>query len=120
MSTLFIGGFSPATDEIAIAKLIMPFGQINTIKIIRDKLSGKSKGFAFVEMIKEHDAEEAAIQLDGEVWQENKLTVKIQEEQPLKPAKSYLQGKPYGNTKYVKIEHGQNPRKQKRPRRETN
>jgi RNA recognition motif-containing protein len=120
MSTLFIGGLPPSIEEIEIAKLIMPFGQINTIKIVRDKLSGRSKGFAFVEMQQDLEAEEASIQLDGEVWHENKLTVKIQTERLAKTAKPYLQSKPYGNTKYIKIEHGQNAGKQRRPRRETN
>ncbi len=117
MSTLFIGGLSPATEEIEIAKLIMPFGQINTIKIVRDKLSGKSKGFAFVEMQKDDEAEEASIQLDGEVWQENKLTVKIQIEQPKRPVKPFFKSKPFTSGNYVKVGPKDSQEKHKRPRR---
>ena len=50
MIKLFVSGFPLDITEIELAKLIAPYGDIATLKIVRDKKTRICKGYAFVEM----------------------------------------------------------------------
>lgn len=45
---LFVGGFPLVIDELELAKLFGPHGDISTIKIVRDKKTRICKGYAFI------------------------------------------------------------------------
>ena len=67
---LFVGNLSYDTTEDTLRTLFAEFGQIESARLITDRYSGRSKGFAFVEMSTEQAAEEAigglnSRQLDG-------------------------------------------------------
>eukprot|EP01037_Dinobryon_pediforme_P015115 gene15115-15258_t len=62
---LFIGGFPLDITELELVQLVSPYGTVNTIKIVRDKKSGKCKGYAFLEMKDQTDAESVIDALDG-------------------------------------------------------
>ncbi len=85
MAKLFIGGLSESIDEMDIAILCSIHGHIDSIKIVRDKVSGKCKGYAFLEIPKDGDAANIAAQLNGETFKGNILTVKISEDKPSLP-----------------------------------
>ena len=97
-----------------IAQLIAFYGDILTIKIVRDKQSRKSKGFAFVEMVNEADVTEAIIGLDNSEFQGKVLSVKFATEPVAKPASNYSRprnpGRPGNNDRKF------NPDRSKRPR----
>lgn len=118
MVTLFVGGFPLDMEEIELAKLIMPFGQIQTIKIVRDKKTRICKGYAFLEMADMEAAENVIANLNGIAMGDRSLTVKISEEKP-KPAPKPWSSKPQFGAKpnYVKVERPSDPFKKKRPRR---
>lgn len=82
MIKLFIGGLSESIDEMEIAILCSIHGHIDSIKIVRDKVTGKCKGYAFLEIPKEADAKNIVEQLNGETFKGNVLTVKISEDKP--------------------------------------
>lgn len=56
---LFVGNLSYDTTEDTLRTLFAEFGQIESARLITDRYSGRSKGFAFVEMSTEQAAEEA-------------------------------------------------------------
>ncbi|MDT3404698.1 RNA recognition motif domain-containing protein [Mucilaginibacter terrae] len=85
MVKLFVSGFPLEITEIELAKLIAPHGDISTIKIVRDKQTRKCKGYAFIEMLTEDGAAQAAAALDGTTMVDRELTVKLSEERPVKP-----------------------------------
>jgi len=58
---IFMSGYPQNFDELALAQLVSPYGEVSTIKIVRDKQSGKTKGYAFIEMVNRNAAEEVAI-----------------------------------------------------------
>ncbi len=67
---LFVGNLSYDTTEDTLRALFAEFGQIESVRLISDRYSGRSKGFAFVEMSTEQAADEAIgglnnKQLDG-------------------------------------------------------
>jgi len=62
---IFISGYPQHFDELALVQLVSPYGQVSTIKIVRDKQSGKPKGYAFIEMASRQAAEETVIAWTG-------------------------------------------------------
>ena len=61
---IYVGNLSFQTTEHDLAALFEPLGQIESVRIITDRDTGQSKGFAFVDMGDE-DAEKAIAQLNG-------------------------------------------------------
>jgi cold-inducible RNA-binding protein len=55
---IYVGNLSYRTTEEEIEQLFADFGDVKSVQIIKDKMSGRSKGFGFVEM--EDDAEAKA------------------------------------------------------------
>jgi RNA recognition motif-containing protein len=85
MTKLFTGGFPLSYDEMQLAQLFGPYGDIDSITIVRDKFSGQSKGFAFIHMKTAEGAANAAANLDGYDFGERKLEVRLAEEKPKPP-----------------------------------
>ena len=56
---LFVGNLSYDTTEETLRTLFAEFGQIESARLVTDRYTGRSKGFAFVEMSTEQAAEEA-------------------------------------------------------------
>jgi len=56
---IFVGNLSSQTTGQQLSGLFSPFGRVRSIKIMFDAFTGRSKGFAFVEMPEESHAEHA-------------------------------------------------------------
>ena len=65
MKNLFVGNMSFETTENELRTLFEPFGEITRIQVITDRDTGRSRGFAFVEMANDEEATQAATALDG-------------------------------------------------------
>ena len=74
---LFIGGFPLDMDEMRLAQMVAPHGEIEVMKIVRDKRTGICKGYAFVEMATADDAARVSAALDGEPMGDRVLSVKL-------------------------------------------
>ncbi len=62
---LYVGNLNYATTEAALAELFGTIGEVTSVALITDRMTGRSKGFAFVEMA-DHDAAARAVeQLNG-------------------------------------------------------
>jgi RNA recognition motif-containing protein len=83
MVKLFVSGFPLEITELELAKLIGIYGDISTIKIVRDKKTRICKGYAFIEMVTEQSAKNAVEALNGTPMEDRELTVKISEEKPV-------------------------------------
>lgn len=57
---IFVGNLAKEADELELENLFKKYGEVRSVKIIRDMFSGESKGFAFVEM-KDKTAAQTAI-----------------------------------------------------------
>ena len=62
---IYVGNLSYTTTESALSELFGGFGEVVSVDIITDRMSGRSKGFAFVEMTEQTGAMEAIEQLNG-------------------------------------------------------
>jgi len=65
MVKLFVGGYPPEFTELDIVQLIAPYATVVTIKVVRDKISKKPKGYAFLEVEDVAGADRAMDALDG-------------------------------------------------------
>ena len=71
---IFVGNLSYQTTESDITTLFEQVGQVDSVNVITDRDTGRSKGFAFVEMSNE-DADKAITQLNGTEVNGRTLTV---------------------------------------------
>lgn len=72
---LFVGNLSYETTEDELVELFVAVGPIVSATIITDKMSGRSKGFGFVEMETEEAAQEAIEQLNNHELHQRSITV---------------------------------------------
>jgi RNA recognition motif-containing protein len=62
---LYVGNLPFATEEGELQDLFARSGNVDTVKVIRDMATGRPRGFAFVEMSSEEDAQKAITELNG-------------------------------------------------------
>lgn len=56
---LFVGSLPFSVTEDTLGQLFVQAGQVQSVNVIKDKYTGRSRGFAFVEMVTEEDAKKA-------------------------------------------------------------
>jgi RNA recognition motif-containing protein len=62
---LFVGNFSFSTTEGDLQSLFAPYGNIESVTVVTDRQTGRSRGFGFVEMSDRGEAEKAIEALNG-------------------------------------------------------
>lgn len=72
---IFVGGLAFSTNEDELRNLFEPFGQIETVQIVTDRYTQKSRGFGFVEMTSDDEAAKAIESLNGTELAGRALTV---------------------------------------------
>ena len=72
---LYIGNLSFDTTEDQLREAFESFGAVSTVNIIKDKFSGESRGFAFVEMPTKSEAIEAMNALNGKEMGDRQINV---------------------------------------------
>ena len=93
MKRIYVGNLSYRTTEHEIRQQFEKFGAVNQVNIITDRETGRSKGFAFVEMQNDNEAEDAIQGMNGVELGDRALAVN--EARPQEPRKSGGGGK-YG------------------------
>jgi len=89
MMNIYLGNISYSATEDGIKKLFEQFGHVSAVKIIMDKFTGKSKGFAFVEMQNRDEGLRAINELDGKDFLGRNIKVneaRPREERPMRRA----------------------------------
>ncbi|MBI5743742.1 MAG: RNA-binding protein [Elusimicrobia bacterium] len=72
---IYVGGLPFKTTEEEMNGLFGAYGQVTSAKLITDKYSGQSRGFGFVEMPNDEEANAAMEKLNGSDFGGRKLTV---------------------------------------------
>src|SRR6516165_8802302 len=65
MTNIFVGNLSYATTESELESAFSAYGAVERVSVVRDRESGQSRGFAFVEMSNSDDAAKAITGLNG-------------------------------------------------------
>ncbi len=72
---IYVGNLSRETTEDELRQAFEAFGQVTSVNIIKDRYSGDSRGFAFVEMAAKAEAQNAINELNGTQLGERTLSV---------------------------------------------
>lgn len=62
---IYVGNLSYKVSDQELEEIFAEFGDVTSAKVIKDRETGRSKGFGFVEMADESEAQEAINELDG-------------------------------------------------------
>jgi len=75
MKNLFVGNIPFNTTEASLRELFAQYGEIQQVRVMTDRDTGKPRGFAFVEMANDDDALKAIAALHGKALGGRTLTV---------------------------------------------
>lgn len=77
---LYVGNLSFNTDEGTLQDAFSRFGDVSEVKVVTDRETGRSRGFAFVTMAEPNAARNAIAQMDGSMVDGRNLRVNEAEE----------------------------------------
>ena len=77
---IYVGNINQETTEPQLRESFEKFGEVTSLNLVKDNVSGKPKGFAFVEMSSSEHAEQAITKLNGEDLGGNLLKVNLAKE----------------------------------------
>jgi len=72
---IYVGNLSFQVAEADLQEAFAAFGAVQSVSIIKDKFSGQSRGFGFVEMPNQEEAEKAIAALNGKDLKGRAITV---------------------------------------------
>ena len=72
---IFVGGLPYSTSDKELEELFSAHGTVESARIVTDRMTGRSRGFGFVEMSNEAEANEAIERLNGTQYEGRSLTV---------------------------------------------
>ena len=93
---LYVGGLPYSTQEDALKELFAQAGSVTSAVIIMDKMSGRSKGFGFVEMSTDAEAQSAISMFNDQEFEGRKLTVNEARPMEARPPRTGGNGGGYG------------------------
>lgn len=85
---LYVGQLSFSVDSNMLGEYFASVGDVVSAKVITDRDSGRSKGFGFVEMATDQDAQNAIQQLNGKDLNGRAINVSIAKPQEERPRRS--------------------------------
>lgn len=63
--TIYVSNLSFTISEDQLKKVFLPFGEVSSARIMTDKFTNRSRGFAFIEMPDEQEGQNAIDDLNG-------------------------------------------------------
>ena len=79
---IFVGSLPFSIEEADLRESFEAYGAVDSVKIITDKFTGRSKGFGFVEMSNDDEAQKAIDELNGATVQGRAIVVNKSEPKP--------------------------------------
>lgn len=92
---LYVGGLPFSVTEEQLREMFTPLGELVSVKIITDKYTGRSRGFGFVEMANDDQADAAIQKMNGSDCEGRTLTVN--EARPMEPRARFNGPRNYGD-----------------------
>lgn len=82
---LYVGGLPYSVTDGQLEELFSQYGTVESARVISDRMTGRSRGFGFVEMGSQSDAEAAISNLNGAQLEGRSLTVNEAKERAPRP-----------------------------------
>jgi RNA recognition motif-containing protein len=86
---IFVGSLPYSIEEADLRESFEAYGAVDSVKIITDKFTGRSKGFGFVEMPSDEEAQKAIDELNGATVQGRTIVVNKSEPKPESERRSF-------------------------------
>lgn len=86
---IFVGSLPFSIEEADLRESFEAYGAVDSVKIITDKFTGRSKGFGFVEMPNDSEAQKAIDELNGATVQGRAIVVNKSEPKPEGERRTY-------------------------------
>lgn len=90
---LYVGGLSYSTTQDGLRDAFAQAGAVQDVFIVMDKITGRSRGFGFVEMSNDSDADKAIEMWNGKELDGRKLTVNEARPMAERPARRSFGGR---------------------------
>ena len=87
---LFVGSLAWATTDDSLSALFSQVGTVTSARVITDRATGRSKGFGFVEMSSDEEAQKAVAELNGKDLDGRAIVVN--EARPMEPRDNSSRG----------------------------
>ena len=97
---IYVGNLSYETSESDLRSLFAQVGTVNEVILIKDRDTGSSKGFGFVTMSSQEEAEKAIKQFDGQSLASRELKVNIARPREERSRGGYNSSGSGGNRRY--------------------
>jgi RNA recognition motif-containing protein len=75
VKTIYVGNLAYSTEDAGLEAAFSTFGTVRSASVIRDRETGRSRGFGFVEMEDDADADRAIEEMNGQDLEGRQLTV---------------------------------------------
>jgi RNA recognition motif-containing protein len=92
MKNIYVGNLDFATTEQDLRGLFETYGAVENASVVKDKFTGQPRGFGFVEMTNDADAEKAISELNGRQVGNRNLTVNEAKPREARPPRSGFGG----------------------------
>ena len=83
---IYISGLSYGTNDADLTNLFAEYGEVSSAKVIFDRETGRSRGFAFVEMTNDAEGQKAIDELNGVEYDRKVISVSVARPRAEKPA----------------------------------
>lgn len=107
---LFVGGLSWGTSNEELSKAFEVFGEVLEAKVIKDRDTGRSRGFGFVTFAQEDDANRAMQNLNGTMLDDRTIRVNMAQERDERPNNSMRPRSPQGGRPNRPMNRDRGPR----------
>lgn len=89
MTKLYVGGLPYSYDDAQLRDLFASYGEVLSAIVIKDKMSGRSKGFGFVELADDEMGQKAISEINGTTVDERKIVVSVARPQEERPRRDF-------------------------------
>jgi cold-inducible RNA-binding protein len=72
---IYVGNLSFDATEDEVRELFAAFGEVTSVSLIKDKFTGRPRGFGFVEMANDAEAQKAIAELNGKDFKGRSMTI---------------------------------------------
>lgn len=80
--SLFVAQLDFAITDENLKELFSTYGTVESAKVVTDKFSGRSRGFGFVDMSSQTEAQECINNLNNTTYKNRQIVVKLKEDKP--------------------------------------
>ncbi|NMB91861.1 RNA-binding protein [candidate division WWE3 bacterium] len=89
MTKLYVGNLPYSFNDDALRNMFVDYGNVVSASIIFDKMSGRSKGFGFVELEDDEQAQKAITELNGKDFEGRNIVVSVARPREERPERNF-------------------------------